>query len=71
MVAERGAVPLLTGVKDGKPPVPEAANPMEGSLLVQVKVAPGTLVELKFNAAAAAPLQKYLSVTGLMIGVVQ
>ena len=42
MVAIIGLVPVLAGVKDGMLPVPFAANPMEGWLLVQWNTVPGT-----------------------------
>ena len=36
IVAVTGAVPLFVAVNDGKLPVPDAANPIEGVLFVQL-----------------------------------
>ena len=54
MVPAIAALVVLVAVKAGMLPVPVAARPMAGLLLVQVKVAPaGTLVSV--TAATAAP----------------
>ena len=42
IVATTGVVPVFVAVKDGKFPIPEAANPIVRSLVVQVNVVPVT-----------------------------
>ncbi len=54
MVAVTGAFPLLTAVNDGILPVPLAASPIDGSLLVQLYTVFGRLPE-KLIAAVEAP----------------
>lgn len=44
MVAVTGVVPLLVAVNDGILPVPEAANPILGLLLVHAYVEPATVL---------------------------
>ena len=57
MVATTGAVPVLREVKDAILPVPLAARPMPGWLLVQTKVVtPPVLFVVKVTGATAAPL---------------
>ena len=55
IVATTGAVPVFTAVKDAILPVPLAAKPMEGVLLVQLNVVPGT-EPVKVTAAVAVLL---------------
>ena len=55
MVATTGAFVALVAVKLPILPVPVAARPMLGVLLVQLYTVPGT-VPLKLTAAVGAPL---------------
>ena len=58
---------VFVAVKDGRGPVPLAARPMAGLLLVQLNVAPaGVLV--KVVAAIVAPVQTEILVTGETVG---
>ena len=56
MVATTGALPLFRAVKDPILPVPEAAKPMLGVLLVQLNTVPGIGPE-KLTAVVVALLQ--------------
>ena len=56
MVATTGDVPLFTATKEGILPVPLAARPMPGVVLVQLYVTP-TGVPVKVIAAVLPPLQ--------------
>jgi hypothetical protein len=56
IVAVTGVVPVLIALKDGMLPVPLAASPMDGLLLVQSKLVPAT-PPLKVTAVVEAPLQ--------------
>lgn len=51
IVATTGVVPALVAVKDAMLPLPLAASPIDGVLLVQLKVAPA--VPVKFTAVVA------------------
>ena len=55
MIAITGALVVFNAVKDGIFPVPLPAKPMEGLLLLQVKLVPLT-APVKFIALVAAPL---------------
>lgn len=57
IVAVTGTLVVLTAVNDGISPLPVAANPIDGSLLLQVKLVPLT-APVKFIALVAAPLHK-------------
>lgn len=66
MVAITGALLVLMAVKAGMLPVPEPANPIEGWLLLQLKVTdPPVAVLLSATASVGAPLQ----ITWLRFGV--
>lgn len=54
--ATTGAAPRLVAVNGGISPVPEAARPIDGVVLVQEYVVPAT-GPLKLIAAVVAPLQ--------------
>ena len=72
MIAIIGLVPVLTAVKLAILPVPLAASPMDGALLVQLnESAPvGPVVGLvKLTAAVGVPLQTVWLATGFTIGV--
>ena len=72
MIAVTGDTPVFTAVKDGILPVPLAANPIDGALLVHWNVnAPvGPVVGLlKLIAAVGVPLQTTWPATGFTIGV--
>lgn len=56
MVAVMGAIPGFVAVNEGTFPIPLAPKPMEVLLFVQVKVAPGVVLE-KTVAGTVAPLQ--------------
>lgn len=56
MVAVIGAFVAFTALNDAILPEPEAARPIDGLLLVQLKIVPGT-GPLKFTVAVAEPLQ--------------
>lgn len=56
MVATSGAVPVFVAVNEGMGPVPLAARPMDGVLLLQAKVLPATGL-LKVTTEVTAPLQ--------------
>lgn len=71
MIAVTGAKPVFTAVKLGILPVPLAANPMDGALLVHAKDnAPvGPVVGLvKLISAVGDPLHNTWLATGLTIG---
>jgi len=55
MVATTGAPVLLIAVKEAILPVPDAARPIDGALLVQLYTVPGAL-PVKFTAAVAVLL---------------
>jgi hypothetical protein len=55
-VATTGAAPPFTPVKAAMLPVPDAANPIEGVSLVQLKIVPPT-VPLKVTSVVFDPLQ--------------
>ena len=55
MVATTGAPVALVAVKLAILPVPAAARPIDGWLLVQLNTVPGAL-PVKFTAAVAVPL---------------
>jgi hypothetical protein len=57
IVAVIGVVPVLIPTKDGTSPVPEAASPIVGLLLVQLKVVPLTALVSTITVEAAALLQ--------------
>lgn len=57
MVAVTGAVPAFTAVKAGILPVPDAARPMDGVLLVQLYTVDGAVDPAKVIAAVDVPLQ--------------
>jgi hypothetical protein len=58
MVATTGAVPLLTALKAAMLPVPEAASPIAGALLVQLyDTVPEVTLDAKFTEAVVEPLQ--------------
>jgi hypothetical protein len=56
MKPDCGTLPVLTGLKEGILPVPLAARPIEGLLLVQLKVVPIT-APVKLMALVALPTQ--------------
>ncbi len=66
IVAVTGADPVLTAVKGAILPEPEAANPMEGVLLVQLKTTPAG-VPAKLIGAVNMPLQTCRLVTGFTV----
>jgi hypothetical protein len=68
IVATTGVEPVLVAVNDGILPVPVAGRPMDGWLLVHVKVVPAT-GQLKVIGAVVAPLQYAALLTGFTIGV--
>ncbi len=53
--ADIGALLLLTAVKTGRFPVPEAASPMDGRSFVQLKTAPAAL-PVKLTSVDTEPL---------------
>lgn len=57
MVAVIGAVLVFTAVNDEMLPVPLAANPMDGVLLLHVKTVPAT-EPLKLIEVVTDPLQR-------------
>ncbi len=67
MVAVTGVVPVFTPLKTGRFPVPEAAKPMAGLLLVHAKVLPVT-GPVKFTAVEGEPLHTVWLVTGSTVG---
>ena len=67
-VATTGVVPPLTALKDAMFPLPLAARPIEGVLLVQLKIVPAT-DPLKVTGLVGAPLQTTWLATGLTVGV--
>lgn len=72
IVATNGAVPALTAINEAILPVPFAANPIDGALLVQLKEsAPvGPVVGLlKLITAVGVPLHTTWPATGFTIGV--
>jgi hypothetical protein len=68
MVAVIGPVVPLDAVKPGISPLPEAANPMDGSLFVQLKVVPVTGPDIVI-AEVRAPVQKVWFATEFTVGV--
>ena len=68
MVATTGALPVLVAVNEAMLPLPLAARPMLGALLVQLYTVPVT-VPLKLMAAVAVPLQRTWLATAFTVGV--
>lgn len=68
IVATTGVLPVLIAVKLGILPVPLAASPIDGALLVQLNTVPGTVL-LKLTAAVAAPAHNDWSAGWLTSGV--
>jgi len=68
MVEVMGVVPVFNPVNDGIFPLPEAAKPMAGLLLVQVNVAPVTLLAGVTNVEAL-PWQMVWLIMGFTLGV--
>jgi len=68
IVAVTFELALFTAVKEPILPVPVAASPMDGRLLVHGKVVPGTVPE-NVMAVVAAPLHKLWLLTGVTFGV--
>lgn len=64
--ATTGAVPVLMALNVAISPVPAAASPMDGVLLVQAYVVPATGLP-KVIAAVVAPLQYVSLFTGLTV----
>jgi hypothetical protein len=71
MVAVNGFIPELNAIKLAILPVPAAARPITGVLLVQLYTVPGGAVTapLKFTGAVGAPLQTTWLATGLTVGI--
>lgn len=67
MVETMAAPELLTAVKVGVFPLPDAANPMVVLEFVHVKVPPAGVVE-KLDAGTDPPLQVVIFATGFMTG---
>jgi hypothetical protein len=58
IVATKGAVPLLVALKAAILPVPDAASPIAGVLLVQpYDTVPEVILDVKFTGVVALPLQ--------------
>ena len=68
MVAVTGALVGLAAINDAILPVPLAASPILGMLLVQLYTVPGTK-PVKLTAAVGAPLHTTWLATGLTVGV--
>lgn len=68
IVATTVEVVALVAVKVGILPAPLAANPMEGSLLVQLKVVPGT-DPVGTTWFTVAPLQTTMGGIGSTVGI--
>lgn len=68
MVAIIGLADVLTAVKPLILPVPLPARPMDGVLLVQLKVEPATVL-VKFKAFTGAPLQTITFAGTVTVGV--
>ena len=68
MVATTGVLPALIAVKLAILPVPLAARPIDGALLVQLNTVPGTVL-VKLTAAVAAPAHNAWSAGWLTSGV--
>ncbi len=68
MVAVTTALPLLTAVKGEILPVPEVGRPMDGVLLVQLNVVPGT-VPVNVTIVVLEPSQTVWPVTAATVGV--
>lgn len=57
MVATTGAVPVFSAVNEAMLPVPEAASPIVGALLVQLyDTDPAVMLDVKLTAVVAVPL---------------
>ena len=63
-----GSAVLFVPANDGVLPVPLAARPIEGSVFVQLKVAPGVVL-VKFEAAIVTALQTVMSAGTATTGV--
>ncbi len=68
IVAVTGALVALVAVNDAMSPVPLAARPIDGVLLVHVYTVPVT-APLKVTAVVAAPLQRVWFDTAFTVGV--
>ena len=69
MVAVTGALVALVAVNDKMSPVPDAANPIDGVLLVQLNTAvPPLTGVVKLMLAVGAPLHTTWFATGLTTG---
>jgi hypothetical protein len=68
IVATTGVVPVFTAVNEAISPVPLAARPIDGVLLVQLYVVPATAPP-KLTAAVLAPLQTIWLLTAFTVGV--
>lgn len=68
IVATTGALVALVAKKLGILPLPDAANPIDAALLVQLNTVPAT-VPVKFTAAVLDPLQSTWFATAATVGV--
>ena len=70
MVATTGTALMFTATKLGIFPEPDAANPIEGKLFVQLyTILPPTVGLLKVTAVELAPLHNIWLATGLIVAV--
>src|SRR5262245_13114909 len=68
IVAVTGAMPAFVATNDGIFPDPDAANPIEGVLFVQLNTVPGT-EPLKLTAAVLVLLQTVWFETAFTFGI--
>ena len=68
IVATTGALVILVATKLAMLPLPAAASPIDGALLVQLNTVPAT-VPTKFTAAVLAPLHSTWLPTAATVGV--